>query len=106
MPAAKGLVQMFGLHVTAAVLTIIVDVMVFSGDALSAGILIPLGIAVAGVLGFIIYKIQRHWYGDDHNSALIKAMIVGLLTAIPVPLAPVIAVPTGIVGLVKLVRRK
>ena len=60
-----------------------------------------LGITVAAALGFIVYKIQRKWYNDDHDSAMIKALIVGLLTAIPVPLTPLVAIPAGIIGIVK-----
>lgn len=61
----------------------------------------------AGVaLTFITYKIQRAWYGDDHDSALIKALIVGLLTAIPVPLTSIVAAPGGILGLLHLLKRR
>ena len=104
--ASRGLAQMFGLEIRAAVLAVLVDLMVFAGDTFSLETLVPLGIAAAAALGFIVYKIQRKWYNDDHDSALIKAMIVGLLTAIPVPITPLIAIPGGIVGIVKAVRRK
>jgi hypothetical protein len=83
-----------------------VDLLVFGGDAVSFGVLIPLGIVVAAILTFIVYRIQIKWYGDDHDSALIKAMIVGLLTAIPAPLAPVVAIPGGILGIANALRRK
>jgi hypothetical protein len=104
--ASKGLAQMFGLDIRAAILAVLVDVMVFTGDAASLGALLPFSVCVAGALGFITYKIQRRWYGDDHDSALIKAMIIGLLTAIPVPLTALIAIPSGMVGIVKAIRRK
>jgi len=104
--ASRGLAQMFGLDIRAAILAVLVDVMVFTGDAASLGALLPFSVCVAGALGFITYKIQRRWYGDDHDSALIKAMIIGVLTAIPVPLTPLIAIPTGMVGIVKAIRRK
>ena len=104
--ASQGLAQMFGLEIRAAVLTVLVDLMVFAGDTFSAETLLPLGIAVAAALGFVVYKIQRKWYDDDHDSALIKAMMIGILTAIPVPLTPLIAIPGGIVGIVKALRRK
>jgi hypothetical protein len=104
--ASHTFAQTFGLDFRAASLTVLIDLMLVGGDVFSLGLLIPLGVVVAAVHSFIVYKIQTHWYGDDHDSALIKAMIVGLLTAIPVPLAPFIAVPSGIVGIVKAVRRK
>jgi hypothetical protein len=104
--ASRTLTQLFGLDIRAAMLTLIVDVMVFGGDVATLGALIPFAAAVGAVLGFIVYKIQRKHYADDHDSALIKALIVGLLTAIPVPLGPVFAVPSGLVGIVNTVRRK
>jgi hypothetical protein len=104
--ASQGLAQAFGLDMRAAILTILVDLMVFGLDTVSFEILLPLGIVVAGVLGFIIYRIQTTWYGDGKDSALIKAMIIFLLTAIPAPLSPFVAVPGGIVGIVKAMRRK
>jgi len=104
--AWRGLAQMFGLDTRAAILAVLVDLMVFAGDTFSLETLVPVGIAVAAGLGFIVYKLQRKYQNDDHDSALIKAMIVGLLTAIPVPLTPLVAIPGGIVGLASKFRRK
>jgi hypothetical protein len=104
--ASQGLTQTFGLDFRAAILTVFVDLMVFGGDAFSLGVLIPLGIIVAAILAFIVYRIQIKWYGDDHDSALIKALIVGLLTAIPAPLGPLFAIPGGMLGIVNAVRRR
>jgi ABC-type xylose transport system permease subunit len=58
------------------------------------------------VLGVITYKAQRHWYGDDRESALIKGLVVGLLTAIPTSLPGLLTVPSGIIGLAHMLRRK
>jgi hypothetical protein len=80
--------------------------MVFGTDVFTAGAFIVMGIVIAAILGFIVYKIQRQWFGDEHESSLIKALIVGLLTAIPVPLTPLIAVPAGALGVFKLMQRK
>lgn len=104
--AARSLTDMFGLDIRAALLTILVDMMVFGGDILSAGVLIPVGIGAGCVLAFIVYKIQSRYFGDDHDTAMIKAAIVGLLTAIPVPLTPLVAIPGGVLGLVKALRKK
>jgi hypothetical protein len=103
---SQGFTQTFGLDFRAAILTFLVDSMVFGGDAFSLGLLIPLGIVVGAILAFIVYRIQIKWYGDDHDSALIKALIVGLLTAIPAPLGPLFAIPGGVLGLVNTVRRR
>lgn len=103
---AKGLADMFGLDIRVAVLTIIVDMMLFGAEVISAGLLIFVSIIVASVLGYIVYNIQTKWYGDDHDSAKIKALIVALLTAIPAPLSPIIAIPGGVLGLYKMIRGK
>jgi hypothetical protein len=102
-----GFLQTFGLDVRAAALVILVDNLIFGGTIASMGILYPVAIASGFVLGFITYKIQRHWYGDSHDSALIKGMIVGLLTAIPVPLTttPLVG-PAGMLGILHMLLPK
>jgi hypothetical protein len=104
--ASLSLTQLFRLDARAAALTVLVDLLVFGTDAISFGALLPIGIGVAAVLAFIVYKIQRNWYGDDHNSALIKALVIALLTALPVPITSVLAIPAGIAGIMSRIRRK
>ena len=59
----------------------------------------PLLTVLAGVvLGVIVFLAQRKYYGDDKECALIKALIVALLTAIPSPLPYALFVPAGVVG--------
>jgi hypothetical protein len=99
-----GFIQTFGLDVRAAALAVIVDVLVFGGSIASLGALYVVELGAGVVLTFITYKIQRTWYGDDHDSALIKALIIGLLTAIPVPVTGLFAGPGGLLGLVQWMR--
>ena len=101
-----GLLQSFGLDVRAAALTFIVDIAIFGSDTLSLGVMIPVGVVAAAGLGLIVYRIQRKWYGDDHDSALIKALSIALLTAIPVPITSVLAMPAGCFGLINRLRKK
>lgn len=104
--SSRGFVAAFALEPRVAFLMFVVDSMVFGGDALTLGALIPIGIVVGGVLGFIVYKVQRTWCKDDHENALIKALVVGLLTAIPAPLGPLFAIPSGLLGIVNSMRRR
>jgi len=104
--ASRGLAQIFGLAPQAAFLTVVVDLLVFAGDTFSLETLLPLGIGVAAVLGLIVYRIQRKSYNDTHDAALTKALIVGLLTAIPVPITPLFAIPGGLLGIVHAFQRK
>lgn len=104
--AARGLGRLLGLHPTAAVVTILVDLMLFGGELLTMGLLVFFSLLASMVLGWIVYRIQKNNYGDDHSTALTKAVIVGLVTAIPTPVTPLIAVPGGLVGAVSLLRRR
>ncbi|MGD0492857.1 MAG: hypothetical protein ABSC32_15045 [Steroidobacteraceae bacterium] len=104
--AARGFMATFGLDPRVALLTVMIDLMANSATIVSAGLLYEVELGAAVVLTFIAYKAQRAWYGDDHDSALIKALAVGLLTAIPVPITPLFALPGGAIGLLRLFRRK
>ena len=98
--------RLFGLDPRIAFLTLIVDMMLNAGDIVSMGMLLPVSIAAGIVLGFIAYRAQINWYGDDKESAKIKAVILGLLTAIPTPLPEILYIPAGIIGLLQNFRRK
>lgn len=107
---SKGFDQVFGLDPRIAFLAFIVDLMLFGTAAASMGIdlplLIPVAIAAGIVLGRITYKAQIKWYGDDYDSAMIKASIVGLLTAIPVGIPAIVWVPSGLLGWFHHARKK
>ena len=103
---ARGFGQIFGLHPAVAFLTLIVDLMLFGGEIATLGTLLPVSIASGFVLGVIAYLAQRKWYGDDKDSAFIKALILGFLTAIPTPLPALLYVPSGIIGLIHSLRRR
>jgi hypothetical protein len=92
--------QLFGLDPRIAFLTLIVDMMLNAGDLISMGLLLPVSIAAGVVLGYVVYRAQMNWYGDDQESARIKGLILGLLTAIPTPIPEILYIPAGILGLV------
>jgi hypothetical protein len=96
--AARGFGQSFGLHPAVSFFTVAVDVMVQAAVVGSDGLLLPLSIVSGVVVAVVTYRAQQHWYGDDKESAAIKAAIVGLLTAIPSPLPYMLFVPAGVVG--------
>ena len=98
--------RLFGLDPRVAFVTLIVDMMLNAGDMVSMGMLLPVSIAAGVVLGFVAYRAQINWYGDDKESAKIKAIILGLLTAIPTPLPEILYIPAGIIGLFQHFRRK
>jgi chromate transport protein ChrA len=94
-PTNHGFLQHFGLDIRVAALVLIVDNLVFTATWMTAGLLYGVEAVAGVVLGYITYKIQRYWYGDDHHSAMIKALVVALLTAIPVPLSTLLPVGTA-----------
>ncbi len=104
--AARGFGQAFGLHPIPAVATLAVNAMIFGGDILTMGMIFPLALAAAIVLGIITFKSQQRYYCDDDEVAIIKALVVGLLTAIPVGLPAFLTVPSAVVGFVHNLRRK
>jgi hypothetical protein len=97
--AVKNLSHLLGLDMRAALLAILVDLLVFSIDTLSMEMLLPLGAVLAAALGLVVYHIQRQH--DSHRSALIKAIAIGILTFIPVPITPIFSLPAAILGLVQ-----
>jgi hypothetical protein len=103
---ARGFGQWFGIHPTIAFLALVVDLMLFGGEVLTLGSILPISIGAGALLGYITYLAQRKWYGDDKESAMIKGLILGFLTAIPTPLPAILSVPSGIVGLVHSLRKK
>jgi len=103
---ARGFGQAFGLHPIPALTTLAVNTMLFTGTVMTMGALVPLAILVALVLAFITYRAQRRFYNDDHDAALVKALAVALLTAIPVGLPAFLTVPSAVVGVVHTLRRK
>jgi len=104
--SAGGFGQIFGLDPRVVFLTAVVDTMLFGGQFITLGTSSLLSLPVGIVLGVITYKAQRHWYRDDRESAIIKGLSVALLTAIPTSLPGFLTIPSGIVGLVHLLRRK
>ncbi len=102
----RGFGQIFGIHPAIAFLTIVVDLMLFSVEIATLGAILPISLFSALVLGVIAFMAQRKWYGDDKESAFIKALILAFLTAIPSPLPAILYVPSGIVGLIHNFRRK
>ena len=104
--AARGFSQAFGLDPRIAFLTLVVDLMLNAGEIASMGLLLPVSAAAAAVLGYLTYKAQLNWYGDDKESAKLKAIMLALLTAIPTALPAVVYVPSGVLGIFHNLRRK
>jgi hypothetical protein len=110
---AHGFGQVFGLHPGVAFFTIAVNLMLFGKDGLAAllalptgGVDVPVALLISGLagaaVGYVNYLGQRKWDGDDHESAKIKGLITGVLTAIPTGLPGLLF---GSVAVVRLLKR-
>jgi hypothetical protein len=106
---ARGFGRVFGLHPGIAFFTIAVNLMLFGKDGLAvvfagptAGLdlLVALAISMAAgaTVGYVTYLGQQKWYGDDQESAKIKGMITGVLTAIPTGLPGMLFGSAAIAG--------
>jgi hypothetical protein len=95
---AHGFGGVFGLHPTIAFFTIAVNLMLFGSDGIATlsaivtggadiPIAAPVALAITGLagaaVGMVTYMGQKKWHGDDAESARIKGLITGILTAIP-----------------------
>ena len=97
-PATKGFSQVFGLHPAASLLTLAIDSLLFGQEVLTGGLGIILSVPVGAAVGFLTFKLQKKWFGDDGESAAIKGGIVALLTAIPTPLPSCLYLGAGVIG--------
>jgi len=96
---ARGFSQLMGIHPAICFVTFVLDSMLFAGEGITLGMSLPFSITCAGVLGVIAFFGQRSWYGDTNESAFAKALILGLLTALPTNLPLVVYGTAGLVGL-------
>lgn len=77
----------FGFHPTVAGFTVLIDLVVFGGTIVTVGFGWFFFVILAFALGFIAYNGQKNWYGDNHSDSLTKAVMVAVLTGIPLPIA-------------------
>ena len=73
----------------------IFDLLTFSGYIPSAGMTYIIELIGAVVIGRITYTTQKNKHFDNHDEALNKALMLGLLTAIPVPVATILLGPVA-----------
>lgn len=107
----RGLGYIFGLHPAVAFFTMGVNLMLFGKDGLAlvfagptGGTDIPIALlisaAVGAAVGYVTYLGQMKWCADDHESAKIKSLITGILTAIPTGLPGMLFGSVALAGLV------
>ncbi len=88
-----------GLHPLSAFAAICVDLMLFGPEAAAPPAFI-LTFAFGFMISVPVYLLQKYASGDGRKVAFAKAMIIGILTAIPSPLPSVFTGLGGILGLI------
>lgn len=91
-------IQKFGIHPLGALAFICVDTMLFASELAVIGWLIS--IPVGMIIGISCFLLQKFAYKDDIPTSIAKALIIGLLTAIPTPLPSVITGVGGVLGMI------
>lgn len=99
--AAQRWATMLGLHPLVAFGMIACDFMLFGGEAATAGVGLTVTVPIAIALVVPCLLLQRFSYGDDWGSAVGKAMMVGVLTAIPFPIGSPVTLVGGVLGLMR-----
>src|SRR5262245_1109415 len=94
-----ALARSLGLHPLVAFGMFACDWMLFGGEAGSAGVGLALTVPIALALMIPCILIQRYSFGDRWGAALGKGLLVGVLTAIPLPIGSPVTLAGGVIGL-------
>lgn len=106
MEKLRTLGQTFGLHPLAALGLFVIDWMLFGEEMATAGVGWLISLPVGVVLALVTFLIQKHSYRDATMPALCKALLVGVLTAIPAPLSSFGLLPMAAFGAIKVLSPK
>ena len=90
--------DLWGIHPLNAVILVVIDWMLFGGEAASGGLAILLSIAVGAFLVLPCSAVQRYAFRDPVGLALAKGCLMGLITAIPTALPSAFTIALGITG--------
>jgi len=91
-----------GLHPLTALGLFIVDWMLFGEEIATGGVGWLISLPVGMMLGLVAYVIQRRSYKDEAGPAALKALLVGLFTAIPAPLSSFGILPLAAFGAIRM----
>lgn len=95
------LARSLGLHPLVAFAMFACDWMLFGGEAGSLGVGLAVTIPVALALTIPCVLVQRYSFKDTWGAALGKGLLVGVLTAIPLPIGSPLTLAGGILGFFK-----
>jgi hypothetical protein len=97
--ARTKLARTLGLHPLVAFGMFACDWMLFGGEAATAGVGLTVTIPIALALVIPSVLLQRYSYGDRWGASIGKGLLVGVLTAIPMPIGSPVTLVGGVLGL-------
>lgn len=89
---SASVLQRIGIAPGLVAIVVIVDSLLFGGEASTLGASLLLSIPVGILLAVIAAFWQRKFYGDSWTRAIVKGVVLGILTAIPTPIASIVAI--------------
>ncbi len=104
MKPLPPLLQKIGLHPLVAFAMISVDMMLFAGDTTLGPVGWLLSTLIASLLSIPCLLLQRFAYRDGWLVAAAKAVIVGVITAIPTAMPALLTAAGGLLGAIGLLK--
>lgn len=95
------LTRSLGLHPLVAFGMFACDWMLFGGEVGSLGVGLTVTIPIALALTIPCVLLQRYSFKDSWGAAIGKGLLVGVLTAIPLPIGSAFTLIGGVLGLFK-----
>src|SRR5512138_1532427 len=106
MEKLREFCQAFGLHPLTALGLLGIDWMLFGEEIATAGVGWLIALPVGALLALVAFLVQKYSYRDATRPAIAKALLVGLLTAIPAPLSTFGLLPMAAFGAIKALSAK
>jgi hypothetical protein len=98
MKTSDSFCQTFGLHPLVGFSLFTVDSVLFASEVVTMeatwALTVPIGLA----LTIPAILLQKSLYGDSWKAAVWKGLIVGILTAIPLPIGSLMTLTGGVLG--------
>jgi hypothetical protein len=98
MKILDSVCQTFGLHPLVGFSLFAMDTALFTSEVLTVEATWALTIPVGLALTVPAILLQKRLYGDSWKAAVGKGLLVGVLTAIPLPLASLMTFAGGVIG--------
>ena len=101
MKAFNSFCQTFGLHPLVGISLFTVDSVLFASELVTVEATWALTVPIGFALTIPAILLQKRLYGDSWRAAVGKGLIVGVFTAIPVPIASLMTLAGSVLGTTK-----